>query len=195
VNDWLATAFSFVCGQNPDHLWVPGGLALPCCQRCTGLYGGALLAVLLTVTLKPLPTTRFRWAYALLLLQMAPFGFHWVPQGAVLRTLSGALFAFGLVGCLGLLPAGRWWKEEKPVRHAALLYFLGIVGGVAALLGLCLWGGRPGGFILSGLVTVGAFSLAGLAALDFWLLAAAALDWRRKGREPTRSSSTTDEHG
>jgi hypothetical protein len=33
---------------------------------------------------------------------MVPFGFHWVPQGPMLRTVTGLLFGFGLVAYLRL---------------------------------------------------------------------------------------------
>ena len=44
MQDLLQTIFGWVCGQNPGHTWAPGGLMLPCCQRCTGLYAGAFFA-------------------------------------------------------------------------------------------------------------------------------------------------------
>jgi uncharacterized membrane protein len=103
--------FAAVCGQNPEHTWAPGGVPLPFCQRCTGLYVGAGAAWLLHRWLKPRPTARFLEVHGAFLLLMAPCGFHWVPQGPVLRTLSGALFGFAVVAFLWL-PVGdaraRW---------------------------------------------------------------------------------------
>ena len=42
--EFLGQCFAFLCGQNPEHTWAPGGLLLPCCQRCLGLYVGAGIA-------------------------------------------------------------------------------------------------------------------------------------------------------
>jgi hypothetical protein len=149
MNQALSHLFSFVCGQCPEHVWTCGDWTLPCCQRCTGLYVGALLAVVwhalamnfsgwrcpltpgggegehppgasaahrfdirgfIRRTLSAYrPTNAARWCQAALILQMVPFGFHWLPQGPLLRCLTGLLFAFGLVGLL--------W----PVRHAISL--------------------------------------------------------------------------
>jgi uncharacterized membrane protein len=103
----LNHTFSWVCGQNPDHTWIPGGLPLPCCQRCTGLYVGAAVAVLLHLALKPLPTARFLQIHGLFLLLMVPFGFHWLPQGELLRAGTGVLFGFGVVTFLSLKLSAR----------------------------------------------------------------------------------------
>ncbi len=118
--EFLARAFRFVCGQAPDHTWAPGGLLLPCCQRCCGLYLGALIALLLLAWLRPRLSGRFLELHGLLLLQMAPFGFHWVPQGPELRTITGVLFGFGLVAFLWLLPAARLHRGETPEVIAAV---------------------------------------------------------------------------
>jgi len=105
--EWLAAVFSLVCGQNPTHTWAPAGVILPCCQRCTGLYTGAALAVLLQLLLQPRLTDRFLQLHGLFLLQMVPFGFHWLPQGPLVRTLTGLLFGFGVVAFLFCLPRAR----------------------------------------------------------------------------------------
>ena len=105
--------FAGVCGQNPGHTWAPGGVLLPCCQRCTGLYAGAGVAMLLHLWVKPRLTGRFLEIHGAFLLVMAPFGLHWVAQGPGLRTALGALFGFGIVTYLWLpLASGsreRWW--------------------------------------------------------------------------------------
>ena len=106
--DMLGDLFAVVCGQNPDHTWSPGGVLLPCCQRCTGLYAGACVAALLHLWLKPKFSNRFLLVHGAFLLLMAPFGFHWLPQGPVLRTMTGVLFGFGVVTFLWLQPAARW---------------------------------------------------------------------------------------
>jgi len=94
--------FTAVCGQDPGHTWAPGGILLPCCQRCTGLYVGAGVAVLLHLWLRPRLSGRFLEIHGAFLLAMVPFGFHWVAQGPILRTLSGVLFGFAVVTFLWL---------------------------------------------------------------------------------------------
>ncbi len=98
----LAHWFAAVCGQDLGHTWAPGGILLPCCQRCTGLYVAAGVAALLHLWLRPRPTGRFLEMHGAFLLVMVPFGLHWVAQGPVLRTLTGVLFGFGVVTFLSL---------------------------------------------------------------------------------------------
>ena len=98
----LTQIFSAVCGQHLDHTWAPGGFFLPLCQRCTGLYSGAGIAVLALLWLKPKPTAHFLSVHAGFLLLMVPFGFHWLPQGPVLRSLTGVLFGFAVATFLWL---------------------------------------------------------------------------------------------
>jgi uncharacterized membrane protein len=98
----LAHWFAAICGQDPGHTWAPGGILLPCCQRCTGLYVGAGAAALLHLWLRPKLSGRFLEIHGVFLVVMVPFGFHWVAQGPVLRTLTGVLFGFGVVTLLWL---------------------------------------------------------------------------------------------
>jgi uncharacterized membrane protein len=101
--DFLHQLFSHVCGQNLSHTWSPGGEALPCCQRCTGVYVGAFVAALLHLARRPQPTSFWHWLNGAFLLFMIPAGFHWFSQGPELRAISGILFGFGLVAFLWLL--------------------------------------------------------------------------------------------
>jgi uncharacterized membrane protein len=94
--------FAAVCGQDPGHTWAPGGVLLPCCQRCAGLYVGAGVAALLHLGLKPRLNGRFLEIHGAFLLAMVPFGFHWIAQGGLLRSLTGVLFGFGVVTFLCL---------------------------------------------------------------------------------------------
>jgi uncharacterized membrane protein len=100
--EFLHPIFSWVCGQNLAHTWSPGGEMLPCCQRCTGVYVGALVAALLHLTWRPAPTPRWLWLNGAFLLFMVPSGFYWIPQNPELRCASGILFGFGLVAFLRL---------------------------------------------------------------------------------------------
>jgi uncharacterized membrane protein len=108
--EFLGHWFAAVCGQGPGHTWAPGGILLPCCQRCTGLYVGAGIAALLHLGLRPRLSGRLLQIHGGFLLVMVPLGFHWVAQGPVLRSLSGVLFGFGVVTFL-------WLKRRKTQRN------------------------------------------------------------------------------
>ncbi len=169
----LRDAFALVCGQAADHTWAPGGVGLPFCQRCTGLYVGAFAALAWQSIFRTRPGPGLRWGYALCLLQMLPLGFHWVPHGPVMRTLAGGLFAFGLVGFLWLLPAARWqrgstagapWRAGLHVTLAGLslagVLLAATEGGVAVAYALA-WLGFMGLIGLALLVLVNLILLAG----------------------------------
>lgn len=157
--DVLQHLFAGICGQNPDHTWSPGGIMLPCCQRCTGLYAGAFVAALLHSTLRPAPTNRWLWLNGGLLLVMIPFGFHWLPQGAGLRTITGVAFGFGLVGYFWL-PLRSGVTAHPAAKRAFLTVFLATTALVPwmaaqgnALIGHTLWlAAAGGGLALFGLV-------------------------------------------
>ncbi|MEI7728221.1 MAG: DUF2085 domain-containing protein [Verrucomicrobiota bacterium] len=167
----LSQLFYFACGQNAAHTWMPGGELLPVCQRCTGLYTGAAMALILHAWLRPRPTFAWCLVHSLLLLQMVPFGFHWVPQDAVVRTLTGYLFGGGLIGCLWLLPAQ--WKAgkspETPARGRTVVYSVL----ASTVLGAVLWlvqAGPISAQILTGWIVLGFISLSVLSLLNLGAL-------------------------
>jgi len=147
---------------------------LPFCQRCTGLYVGAALALAVHLVLRPRPTSPLLWLYGLMLLVMVPFGYHWVPQGGVLRTLTGQVFAAGLVGYLWLLPAGLLGVRQRSGPVTWWGCGLCLLASLAILPVVALWGGRPAAWALAALGCVGLACLAVLAAANILLLAAAA---------------------
>ncbi len=183
--DLIYHLFSAVCGQHPDHTWTSAGVPLPCCQRCLGLYAGAAVAMALHGWLKPRLTGRFLEVHGLFLLVMAPFGFHWLPQGPVLRTLTGILFGFGVVTFLWLPLAARIteesagrnskWKEGLATQSRAILawrhdaYVCGLVGCMLVLPLLAARGGEWAGFVLSVLAVCGLAALAGLVMANLCL--------------------------
>jgi len=154
--------FSYVCGQ--VNLWTVGGETLPFCQRCTGLYVGGFYAVLLMAVFRPAPSLRLLGIHFLLLLQMVPFGYHLVPQGAILRTITGQLFAIGLVYCLSLNPLAKL-KVEWQSRNRSLPYALAALAGLPALLIAIQFGGP---------ITARVLAVMGLAGLAAYLVLAAA---------------------
>jgi uncharacterized membrane protein len=159
----LSELFNLVCGRAAGHVWAIGGIELPFCQRCTGLYVGATVALVGFLILRPVTSPKATGWYGLCLLQMVPLGFHWVPQNDVVRAASGWVFAIGLVGLL-------WRRSDRPEdslrAHA---------GGWTPRLALVVWGlcllallatvrhaGRTGYWLVSAAATVG---LAGLILL------------------------------
>jgi uncharacterized membrane protein len=123
MHDLLRHVFGWVCGQNPAHTWSPGGELLPVCQRCTGVYTGALVAALLHLAWRPVPTARWLWLNGAFLLVMVPAGFYWIPQNPELRCASGTLYGFGLVAFLWLTVPHKFTiclfrHTRPPAMHA-----------------------------------------------------------------------------
>lgn len=182
--DILQHVFSFVCGQNPAHTWTPGGELLPCCQRCTGLYTGAGVAVVLQLALRMRPTARFLQVHGALILLMVPFGFHWIAHGEFVRTLTGLLFGFGAVCFLWLVPGEHVSGMAGQTRRQQMFYAAVMVATLVIVPMLARWGGRSGGLILAigalgGLVGLGGLVFANLSVPFRWLVAPGA-------REPPR---------
>lgn len=164
----LDQVFSYVCGSN--HLWAPGGEVLPFCQRCTGLYVGCVFALVLYALFRPRPTSLVLWIHGLLLLLMVPFGYHLVPQNGVIRTLTGQLFAFGLVYYLMLSPAARLNIWSRARRENLRAYIFWLLGGIGALQIAVQAGGVRTGTVLAwaglaGLVVYAALVVANLVLL------------------------------
>ena len=180
----LHDAFFLVCGQAADRTWAPGGEWLPFCQRCTGLYVGALAALALALVFRVQPGPGRLWFGGLCLLQMVPLGFHWVAQGAVVRTLSGWFFAFGLVDFLWLLPAARCCFVKGPsARRSGLQALLFAAGSIGVLI-VVLYGGVVAARVLAWLGFAGWIGLALLVPGNVILLTLAAWRWLRP--EPLR---------
>jgi len=95
--------FHFVCHQLPERSFALLGQQLPVCARCTGLYLGALLGVLIY------PIRRAEASKWLLLIATAPIALDglgqlvWLWQSTnLLRVTTGSLL--GLVAALFILP-------------------------------------------------------------------------------------------
>ncbi|MEI7901148.1 MAG: DUF2085 domain-containing protein [bacterium] len=161
MQDMLSHLFAYVCGQNPAHTWSPGGVWMPCCQRCTGLYVGACVAAALLLAARPTPSYRWRWVHGGFLLLMVPFGFHWLPQGPVLRSVTGVLFGFGLTAYLMItLPVPTQRGEAK---GSARTYAAGLLATLTLVPWLGAYGSARAADTLSLLATGGALALCTLA--------------------------------
>jgi uncharacterized membrane protein len=167
--EFLHHLFGAVCGQEPDHTYAPGGILLPCCQRCLGLYAGAAIAALLHLCLRPQLTRRFLQVHGGFLVLMVPFGFHWLPQGPVLRTISGLFFGFAVFTFLWLPMSRRFpgrGRTPRPMRPSRFAYAIGLAATAALLPLLAAYGGRLIAYALSVLVFFGLSVLAAVICGD-----------------------------
>ena len=154
---------------------------MPVCQRCTGLYAGAAVAAFLHVFARPKLSSRWLELHGAFLLLMVPFGFHWIPQGPTLRSITGVLFGFGVLMFLRLPVSFRLAAQEPlPGRYTApgrqtLLYFTALAVTAGAVPWLGNFGGALAGYVLITLCCVGAVALGALALANVALGTAAAL--------------------
>jgi uncharacterized membrane protein len=160
--------FVALCGQDPAHIWAPGGVLLPLCQRCTGLYAGAGIAALLHLWLRPKLSGRLLEVHGAFLLFMVPFGFHWLPQGPFLRAVTGVVFGFGVFTFLWLpisasIMAPTRWPVPRPANpvRASRLYAIMMALTLVAVPFLGAFGGAVAAHLLSLVAGWGAAALAG----------------------------------
>jgi uncharacterized membrane protein len=164
--------FSFVCGQ--QHNWVVGGEELPFCQRCTGLYVGALPALLVYLRIRPKATNGLLWLHGMCLLVMAPFGYHLVAQNGAARMLTGQLFAIGLIYYLTLLAADRWTVTRALSSREIARYLAAEVATLLLLQAAVIWGGPRTNVVLAWMGLGGLVVYGLLVLLNLLLLALAA---------------------
>jgi uncharacterized membrane protein len=172
MDDWLTTLFGLVCGQLPAHTSAPGGIPLPFCQRCTGLYAGAAVAAALHVALRIRASERFLQLHGGLLLLMVPLGFHWLPQDELVRMTSGVVFGAGVVAYLWLTAAPRLLALRPLSRTGSWIYAAGITATLAVVPAAALFGAAAAWDTLVLLALTGAAALALLVSLNLALAAA-----------------------
>lgn len=159
----LHDIFGLVCGQHTAHTWAPAGEQLPLCQRCTGIYAGFIAALAVRIVARPPQGARWTLLHALFVAQIAPAGLHLFPQGPLLRTLSGAVFAAGLAYflLLALPQAAGHTVRRRPARGG--LYSLGLANAVAVPPALAASDLAAAPSVLVGLCVAGLAALAGAA--------------------------------
>jgi len=134
---------------------------MPCCQRCTGLYAGALAAMVLHAWIRPRASRFFLTVHGFFLLQMIPCGLYWVPQSPVIRTVSGILGGFGIVAFLWVAPGLLLLKTRNNRWGEVWTYSCGLAL-TAAVVPWVAMSTKSMGIMLSWVVFVGALSLAAL---------------------------------
>lgn len=157
---FLRHLFSHVCGQ--VNCWHAGGVVSAACQRCSGLYIGALVATVAFVTFRPRPTSRSLWLHGIAMLLMLPFGYHLIHQNAFLRAITGQFFGYGMTFYLLLLPADRFdlWQTRAPA-FSRLWYPMSLVAAIPVIL-LVATSGTP-----QAIVALSYFAFAGLMTVTY----------------------------
>jgi uncharacterized membrane protein len=162
----LHQIFSLVCGQNPDHTWILAGTALPCCQRCSGIYVGACAALPLQFFCRPKATTPFLVLHGLFLLALAVCGLHLVPQGPALRSISGVLGGFAITAFLWVLPGRLCMRAPKPGKtHRTAIYYAILLATAPLLPAIASRGGYGATLLLISAASLGLLFLLVLAGL------------------------------
>jgi len=174
----LHEIFSLLCGQQQS--WVIGGAELPFCQRCTGLYMGAVPALLVFLWFRPKATKGMLWTHGMCLLLMVPFGYHLVAQTGRIRMLTGQLFAIGLVYYLTLLIADRWPNQRELSPRGITGYFAAGLAALFLLQASVIWGGPRTNVVLSWIGFGGLLIYGLLVLVNLMLLAVAAPEFLRR---------------
>jgi uncharacterized membrane protein len=114
---WVEFLLSGVCHQYPGHALVVSGAPLPLCARCTGLFGGALLSLLILLAWRRGRRTGFApwWAQGVL----AGLGVWWALDGV-------NSFLYALLG-------RPWLYEPTNVLRLATGLGLGLAAGLTLL--------------------------------------------------------------
>ena len=97
LDELVSQVFSLLCHQDPSRTFQPGGEPLAMCARCVGVYAGFIFALPMMVVAARLGRKLSMYLHGAFVLQVIPFGFHLIPHGRTLRTISGQLFALGVV--------------------------------------------------------------------------------------------------
>lgn len=131
--DWIISLAhwfgSAVCGQLAEHTYYVGGVPLPLCARCTGMYIGALTGLVFFSWRHPrsasLPRSWivvflllffFLWAADGLnsLLASFPALPHLYPPANTLRLITGALMGITLASLLFVVFNSILWTNVNP---------------------------------------------------------------------------------
>jgi len=111
---------------------------------------------------------------------MAPFGFHLVSQDAVLRTLSGQWFGFGVVGLLWLLPGEKIFAKSKPIPRSRKVHILLAVTSLVLVPAAARWGGAAAHAVLPWFALAGLVAIAGLVLSNAAVFLAGVFAWLRR---------------
>ena len=103
----LLNLFSLVCHQDVSRSFAIAGMVLPFCQRCTGLYLGLGIGLLIQLLSgshkKGLPPKGILYTDIACLLVMPVFGLHFLDPGPAWRFWTGLIYGNAIAYLL--LPA------------------------------------------------------------------------------------------
>ncbi len=172
----LVDIFSHLCGQG--RCFVVDGAALPVCQRCLGLYVGAVLTVIWLLTSgiwrRGLPSWSVFLANVVALLAGIIGGLHIVDTGATWRLTCGlwtghVVMLWLIGGAVHLYAASKDDLKQLPWRFRdkilgmtmiGLMPILAISFESLAFLGWYFWAGlaAAGTILLAGAIVLSLFS-------------------------------------
>ena len=125
------------------------------------------MALALHLLWRPGLSSGFLAVHGLFLMIVAPFGFHWLSDGPVLRLITGVLCGFGVATFLWVVPANHLADRLEAATAMALLgYGAGLIAALAVLPIAASCGGRITCRVLSGAAATGLLSLTALVLLN-----------------------------
>ena len=128
--EWV---FGFLCHQDPTRSFAPSETALAICARCTGVYVGFVLALPILTLVRRLGGKAMICLHGIMVMQVVVFGFHLVSHGPMVRTLSGQMFAVGLMYFLFQAARPSQPSEVQPTVRCLVGYILATAAALVAL--------------------------------------------------------------
>lgn len=139
-----------VCHQIASHSYIVGGVQLPLCARCTGLFLGAWITLTFLATRSrkcAFPKAKYRWMLLVILLAYAADGLNSAlfeiapslslyPPSNLLRLTTGVLMGIAL----GVLLTSLWnqilWKDglDVPALNSIREWFILLAAGGSIVL-------------------------------------------------------------
>lgn len=117
--------FSPLCHQEAVRCWAPQGNVLAFCQRCTGVYAGAALMLVLIPLMRFKATKLVVSIHGLFMAQMAVLGTRLIPDPATVRMLSGQLLIIGAFYFAWVNLQTRWRLVQAD--RSPRPYFCGVI--------------------------------------------------------------------
>ncbi len=205
--DWIISLAhwfgSAVCHQLPEDSYYIGGVELPLCARCSGMYLGALFTLIFHAWHHPRAIALRRpWvlvALALFFLAWAGDGLnsflsavpvlpHLYPPQNILRLITGTLMGITLGSLIFVMSNSLIWRNTNPApiieTPRELLALLGM-GALVVIIVQSEWGFFLYPLTLASLIAVLVLNSALMSALAASLMANLAQTWREARRPLT----------
>ncbi len=105
------------------------------------------------------------WLHGILMMQVVVFGFHLVPHDPMVRTLSGQMFAVGVVYFLGQAALLGQSSPTEPTWRRLKVYLLGTAAAAVGLQLLVRMEWASAAMVVNVLALVGLVVFGGLAGV------------------------------